>query len=370
MFSQQVKCFVEGLYIDALRGEDATGACLVRNSGAATVIKEATEAVYFLSDEAWKTMSANAITEGKALLGHNRKATVGGYKDEQAHPFITDDEFVFFHNGSLHSWKDLGYQTEVDSDALGKHIHKTIRSDGDLGEALGKVYGAYACVWYDMVNEKVQMIRNKDRPLWLLETETCWVYCSEPEMGVLSARRNGMAVKKCEEVPVDTLVSFNLTVASGECKPKSEILTIKKAMPPATNTTGGTTTNPGTKNTRVTKGSAGRYSSFHRTKKDFKRWRAQQINEHCSFWVEDFDRVPDSGGKMWALTGTLEIDGCEGQIKIKAFKHASEDEIFYEYYDKFVMGLISDVVFNETTNEILMIVTSPTPCKTTDISNV
>ncbi len=154
--------------MDALRGEDATGACLILNNGSAQVIKEATEATWFLGTEEWKKMSSAATGTGKALLGHNRKATVGGYKDEHAHPFVSDDDFVFLHNGSLSNWKKLGFDTEVDSDALGKHIRKAIREGVNLGDALSEVSGAYACVWYDLLTEKVQIVRNKERPLWVV----------------------------------------------------------------------------------------------------------------------------------------------------------------------------------------------------------
>ena len=111
------------LYIDALRGEDSTGVCLFENDGDIRVIKEAQPADYFLRSKEWLSLRTAFVTRGKAILGHNRKATIGKTNDDNAHPFVIEDRYVFMHNGTLHSHKHLA-DVEIDSHALGIHLTK------------------------------------------------------------------------------------------------------------------------------------------------------------------------------------------------------------------------------------------------------
>jgi glucosamine 6-phosphate synthetase-like amidotransferase/phosphosugar isomerase protein len=109
--------FEEMLYIDALRGEDATGVACVNINHGAKVFKEASHSAWFVYNKEYDDARNSFLSKGKALLGHNRKATIGGKKDENAHPFVFDDRYVFFHNGTLNNHRKLA-NTEVDSEAL------------------------------------------------------------------------------------------------------------------------------------------------------------------------------------------------------------------------------------------------------------
>lgn len=207
----QVDAFEDMLFTDTLRGEDATGICAVNNMHGATVMKEATEARWFLYDKEYRKESGTFTKGTKALLGHNRKATMGGRKDEHAHPFVFDDRYAFFHNGTLHNHKSIE-DTDVDSQALGGLF---TRCEGDiekLSEAVNKVWGAYACVWYDADKHTVYFLRNKERPLTFIYTEEGHIaYASESWMAQGALARRGMKPKEIKSLEVDVLYSIDLS---------------------------------------------------------------------------------------------------------------------------------------------------------------
>jgi predicted glutamine amidotransferase len=212
------------MYFDALRGMDSTGIGLIDNEFGMRLIKEASDANTFLKTKEWTSVRQEFIASGKALIGHNRKKTSGSIKDETAHPFLIDNRYLFIHNGTLYNHKHLA-NTEVDSEALGIHITKC-KTKEELEEALYNVYGAYACAWIDQKAETLHLLRNKDRSLWYGKYDAGWAFCSEPGFMKLAFARQGLKMEEVQEVPVDALISFDLSKHNPV--PITEALTIKK----------------------------------------------------------------------------------------------------------------------------------------------
>lgn len=195
------------LLIDTLRGEDSTGVFMVNRNGDVDLMKEASTGAQFLRTEEWKKMRTAAWNHGAALIGHNRKATRGNVNDGNAHPFVVDDQIVLVHNGGIFGDHKAHADVEVDSHAIAHLLHK----HDTVEEALGKFYGAYALIWYDVEDEKVHLIRNKERPLWWMETSDMWVWASEKPMLMFTAARLGLKVKEGPHlVDEDTLNTFSL----------------------------------------------------------------------------------------------------------------------------------------------------------------
>jgi asparagine synthetase B (glutamine-hydrolysing) len=234
-FNQKgLQAFEEMLYVDALRGEDATGvACVTTNQGA-TVFKEASHSAYFTYDKDYDKARNSFLSKGKALLGHNRKATIGGKKDEHAHPFVFDDRYVFFHNGTLHNHRKLA-NTEVDSEALGLHLTKCEGDVDKIADLMEQVTGAYACVWYDADKHKVYFMRNHERPLNIIQMEGGSIaYASEPWIAIGPCSRNYMKVKEVITLHPGNLYSIDLK----EMQPKLTTEVIPKKAPlPVTQST-------------------------------------------------------------------------------------------------------------------------------------
>lgn len=232
------------MYFDALRGKDSTGVGVFDNEAGIRLLKGAIDAQSFLGSLEWTSVRTQFINNGKALIGHNRKKTIGSIKDETAHPFLIDERYLFMHNGTLFSHKHLA-NTEVDSEALGIHLVKCEGDTKALGHALEKVNGAYACAWIDKEKEKLFLLRNKERPLWMGKWEGGWAFCSEPGFMRLAFIRQGIKFEEAHEVLENTLVSFDLSQANTE--PLTEIITIKKHTPtkvyPTVSVHGGTTAN-------------------------------------------------------------------------------------------------------------------------------
>lgn len=215
------------LYFDALRGEDSTGIGMFTNEGGLRLTKGAMDANEFIKSKEWASVRADWISRGKAMLGHNRKKTIGEVKDETAHPFLIDNRYLFMHNGTLNGHKQLA-DTEVDSEALGIHLTKCNGDVTQLEEALGKVYGAYACAWIDKEKQMLYLLRNKDRPLYYGKFDGGWAFCSEPGFMQLALIRPGFKISgsDIQMVPEHCLVSFDLSTYS--VTPKTEVLVPKK----------------------------------------------------------------------------------------------------------------------------------------------
>lgn len=201
--------FEQLLYVDTLRGDDSTGVFAVNNMGNVGIAKDAVTAENFLKTKEFKDIRSHMFREGWALVGHNRKATRGEIVNDNAHPFWDDNEkLVLVHNGSYYGDHRKLADTTVDSEAITKHLAGHI---DNYAEGLRKVNAAYALIFYDTENKKLNIIRNNDRPLWQVETDYAYFFCSEPWMlhGVIA--RNGNKVKeKAAELDPHTLHTFHL----------------------------------------------------------------------------------------------------------------------------------------------------------------
>jgi hypothetical protein len=200
--------FDELLFIDQLRGDDATGVFTVTNRGEVLLAKESSDATNYRRSKEYDQLLKRAFRDGAALIGHNRKATRGWLTDENAHPFVVDDRIVLVHNGGVKGDHKKFHDTEVDSEAIARHIHKY---DGDVQKAMSEIEAAYALIWYDFEKATMNFLRNSERPLWWMETENCYYWCSERSMLNFVTDRYNIKVKTAPtSLEVDTLLTFSL----------------------------------------------------------------------------------------------------------------------------------------------------------------
>ena len=202
--------FQQLLYADTLRGDDSTGVMMVENDGSVNVAKEASTAEQFLWDKEWSNLDSKAFRTGAAMVGHNRKATRGSVTDENAHPFIVDNDIVLLHNGSMRGDHKKFADVEVDSHAIAHVIHK---HNGDVEKALNELQNtAYALVWYCVSKKELNFVRNSERPLHILENGSSWFFASEGKMleWIVDRNTNGVMNDKAVLIPEHTLVQFTL----------------------------------------------------------------------------------------------------------------------------------------------------------------
>lgn len=188
-YQTQVSVFKEMLYADQLRGKDGTG-IFYNNGSKICTLKAPSSSSRFLHDplvvKAMESLSGDSLF----AVGHNRSATIGEHNHENTHPH-RGKHITLIHNGTLRSHKELA---DVESDSLA--ICKSI---ADIGaeKTLEKLNGAFALVWYNANNKTINICRNTERPLFLLETGNCYVFASEPKMAEWIIERNKLNFTSC-----------------------------------------------------------------------------------------------------------------------------------------------------------------------------
>lgn len=199
--------FHDLLFVDSLRGEDSTGMFVVERDGDVSIAKEASHSYQFQSSKEYKDLMNLGYRNGRFAVGHNRKATKGDITDDNAHPFQVDDKIVLVHNGTLWGDHKTLAETEVDSHAI---AHVLAENPEDIQQAMSKINGAYALIWYDVEKEKLHFLRNSQRPLCYVETENAWVFSSEPSMLAFALNHNNVLPKgKIETLAENTLSTFH-----------------------------------------------------------------------------------------------------------------------------------------------------------------
>lgn len=206
--AQEADCFTDMLFLDTLRGWDSTGVFGVTNTGNVYMAKEASHGADFINKPEYKDVRQKMIRNGMFFVGHNRAATRGTVKDENAHPFWIDDKVVLVQNGTMRGDHKKFKDVEVDTEALA-HV---ITGSESVEEALNKVDAAYALVWYDVENKKLNIIRNNDRPLYLATTKSgAVVFASEANTILYSGARNNIQWDdKPYMLEKDTLVTYEI----------------------------------------------------------------------------------------------------------------------------------------------------------------
>lgn len=154
------------LMLDTLRGADSTGIIRVNNEfDIQTLHTTAAGRDYVATDEYDEWMNEQTSW---AFVGHNRAATAGSVKIENAHPFTFGD-VTMVHNGTLtnqgRSVPNFDESLEVDSMQIARALSEVGPDHKSVGELLGKIDGSYALVWVDRRDDSINMCRNSSRPL-------------------------------------------------------------------------------------------------------------------------------------------------------------------------------------------------------------
>ncbi len=148
---------VAGLLVDGLkkleyRGYDSAGVVLIADDGkelkrlrVAGKVRELEQAMH------------SQDLQGRTGIAHTRWATHGAPTENNAHPFISNDEFALVHNGIIENYSKIreelikdGYQfhSETDTEVAVHLIHKYFQQTNDVisavQQAVSELHGAYA----------------------------------------------------------------------------------------------------------------------------------------------------------------------------------------------------------------------------------
>ena len=212
--------FLQMLIADMFRGMDSTGVYAVNKYGNLNMVKDASHASLFINKKEANTFFNDFISDYHIVVGHNRKATMGGVQAESAHPFI-EGNICLVHNGTLQNHYKLANRT-VDSNAIAAHIN-----ENGYKSLLKNIEGAYALIWYNAEEKTLYFTRNAERPLHLVETNEKIYLTSESKMLDWILDRNDIPKYTIQNVPTDKVFKFNLETRKLEAESKP-----KKAEPP------------------------------------------------------------------------------------------------------------------------------------------
>ena len=176
VLSSETTLFETMLYTDAIRGWDSSGTFGVNKFGNLDWFKSRGTPQMLFSNKEYADYMKNFHTTGVALVGHNRKATVGAISDDTAHPF-TEGTITAVHNGNISNHDFLQPKLEVDSMCIPHVLNRE-----NYHTALDKFSGAFALIWYNAETRKIHFCRNSQRPLAFVETHSAYVVASEMDM--------------------------------------------------------------------------------------------------------------------------------------------------------------------------------------------
>ncbi len=158
---QDEKAFHNMLIMDSVRGVDSTGVAVIHRGEAGHHITKGIGDPYRLMDR--KSYDKSFIGFQRAIIGHNRYATQGAVNDRNAHPY----EFASLigaHNGTLTNKWQLADARDFSVDSENLYHHMETKGFDDL---MTVILGAWALVWWDKENETINLLRNKERTLFI-----------------------------------------------------------------------------------------------------------------------------------------------------------------------------------------------------------
>lgn len=188
--AERRRWFTGALRAGVVRGEDGTGAFLVPHKAsigeAADWCKIGAMPEELLQSEIGKSKLGPSadFSAMRAVIGHNRSATIGKVSTANAHPF-QEGPITLVHNGTLTSTHNLptpkasAKGADVDSHVITHNL-----ANHSVAEVVRELDGAYVLVWHDARDQSINIIRNLQRPLHMMQLkfQNTIMLASEAEM--------------------------------------------------------------------------------------------------------------------------------------------------------------------------------------------
>ena len=190
-----IQMFKELLTVGVLRGINGTGIAAIKQDKIDIVKDACLPPELFNKGNFWEK-------ENKLLMGHNRRTTHGKNIKEDTHPFQEGD-ITLIHNGMIKFHKRFK-NVDVDSHAICHGLNES----KEVKPFIERLEGAYALLWYNQKEKAFYAVRNKERPLFLIETASMLVFVSEKEMAQWVLTRNNIAILSTREIKENTIFKY------------------------------------------------------------------------------------------------------------------------------------------------------------------
>ena len=169
----RAKFVQQGLIVDTLRGDDSSGVYGVFHESlkdddvhAPYWCKQVADGYQFVNDDAY-TKNFFDVSPYRAVVGHNRAATVGAVDVDGAHPFVVGP-ITLVHNGTLSRTSNLPTPMhKLDDVTVDSHAIACNLAEHSVAEVVESLDGAFTLIWHDSRDDSLNVIRNSKRPLHL-----------------------------------------------------------------------------------------------------------------------------------------------------------------------------------------------------------
>ena len=170
---------IDLMYMNMFRGSDSTGIVLIDENRKTDIYRElgTPENIWF-EGKFREDFDKNIY----GFIAHNRAATKGTVTIENAHPF-QHKHIVGMHNGTLWNYDNLDDAKECDTDS--EAIIRTVANRG-LSETYKMLKGAAAIIFFNKADSTLSIVRNRERPLHLLQFNDKNVIAWSSEEGPLT----------------------------------------------------------------------------------------------------------------------------------------------------------------------------------------
>lgn len=201
------------MVINSFRGIHSTGLAGVDSGrkGEVNIVK-ATGSPYSLYsypdvDKFFSRMIMNFDT----VIGHGRFATRGAVDAINAHPF-QEGHITLAHNGTISNFYSLKDHQKHKGIEVDSHLIAKLFEEEGAENVLPRIEGAYVFMWYDDSNQTFNVVRNKERPLFLAKTHAreTLMMASEATTIAWNATRNNTEMDTIIELPEHVIYTYKV----------------------------------------------------------------------------------------------------------------------------------------------------------------
>ena len=204
----ELNLFEQMLLCDMVRGKDGTGVARIGNKKEVQISKRPINSLDFIDSKSFN-MCERIPHMTQALIGHNRKSTIGASVYANTHPFMSG-HITLAHNGTVNNRHDLTNETIDHIGTDSETIALAIEKEGP-DNIIPLLQGAFALVWYDQDKHEICFIRNDERELYFtLLDDNGVLYGSEVGLIQWLAYRNKVKHGPVFSVSSGVLYTFDL----------------------------------------------------------------------------------------------------------------------------------------------------------------